>query len=171
VVAVLPDGRGTRVGRLDFVDNAVDPASGTVRVKAVFANQDHALWPGAYVNVQLALQSLPGAVVIPQAAIVQGARGHAVFVVGDDNVAAQRPLKVLQALGTDAAVSGVQPGERLVLDGRQNLRTGTRVSERTAERPAGDQRASADPPRSADAPGSAASRPGPSATGGARTLP
>jgi RND family efflux transporter MFP subunit len=81
VLAVLPEGRGLRVGRLDFVDNLVDPASGTVKVKALFGNKDQALWPGAYVNINLSLQSLPGAVVVPQATIVQGARGTAVFVV------------------------------------------------------------------------------------------
>jgi multidrug efflux pump subunit AcrA (membrane-fusion protein) len=137
VAAMLPEGRGLRVGRLDFVDSLVDPASGTVKVKAVFSNKDQSLWPGAYVNVSLALQSLPGAVVVPQASIVQGARGTAVFVVDDGGLAAMRPVKVLQALGTDAAVSGLKPGEKVVLDGRQNVRPGARLVERSADRPAG----------------------------------
>ena len=154
VLAVLPDGRGTRVGRLHFVDSAVDAASGTVRVKALFANADQALWPGAYATVQLALQSLPGALVIPQATIVQGARGTAVFVVDEQAVAALRPVKVLQPLGTDAAVSGLRPGEKVVLDGRQNLRPGMRVAERAAERGAGAAGGRAGEP------GGAASRPG-----------
>jgi RND family efflux transporter MFP subunit len=143
VLAVLPEGRGTRVGRLDFVDSLVDPASGTVRVKALFANRDQALWPGAYVDVRLALQPLAGAVVVPQATIVQGARGTAVFVVDDDSVVAIRPVRVLQALGAEAAVSGLRPGEKVVLDGRQNVRPGSKVVERAAERPAGDPRAAA----------------------------
>jgi RND family efflux transporter MFP subunit len=165
VLAVLPEGRGTRVGRLDFVDSVVDPASGTVRVKALFANRDQALWPGAYVEVQLALQPLAGAVVVPQATIVQGARGTAVFVVDDDSMVAIRPVKVLQALGAEAAVSGLRPGEKVVLDGRQNVRPGSKVVERAAERSGGDPRAAAQ--RSpggavpADRPASGAERPKP----------
>ncbi len=167
VEAVLPEGRGTRIGTLDFVDSLVDAASGTVRVKARFANKDQALWPGAYVNVNLSLQSLPGAVVVPQAAIVQGARGTTVFVVDADGLAAVRPVKVLQALGADAAVSGVKPGEKVVLDGRQNVRPGTRLIERSPDRPGGG-RGGASSPRGAasGAPGTAgASAPpaGPSA--------
>jgi len=135
VLAVLPEGRGLRVGRLDFVDNLVDPASGTVKVKALFGNKDQALWPGAYVNIKLSLQSLPGAVVVPQATIVQGARGTAVFVVDADGLASMRPVEVLQPLGDEAAVSGLKPGEKVVLDGRQNVRPGVRLIERGSDRP------------------------------------
>jgi RND family efflux transporter MFP subunit len=133
VLALLPEGRGQRIGRLEFVDSLVDPASGTVKVKALFANKDQALWPGAYVNVSLSLQALAGAVLVPQAAIVQGARGHSVFVIDEQGLAASRPVKLLQALGSEAAVGGLKPGEKVVLDGRQNLRTGSRVVERAAE--------------------------------------
>lgn len=135
VLALLPEGRGTRSGRLDFVDNLVDAASGTVKVKALFDNRDQALWPGAYVTVQVTLHSLPGAVLVPQASIVQGARGTTVFVVDAGGVAAVRPVRVLQALGTEAAVSGVRPGEKIVLDGRQNVRPGGKVVERAADGP------------------------------------
>ena len=146
VQAVLPEGRGQRVGRLDFVDSLVDPASGTVKVKALFANKDQALWPGAYVNVNLTLQSLPGAVVVPQAAIVQGARGTAVFVVDAEGLAAVRPIKVLQALGSEAAVSGIKPGEKVVLDGRQNVRPGVKLIERAPDRAGGGGRGGASAP-------------------------
>ena len=124
---------GLRKGKLSFVDSAVDGASGTVKVKAVFANKDQALWPGAYVTVKMALQSLPDAIVVPQAAIVQNARGTAVFVAGPGNLAAIRPVKVLAAAGTEAVVSGLKAGERVVLDGRQNVRPGTQLIERSAE--------------------------------------
>lgn len=133
VTAVLPDGQGQRQGRLVFVDSVVDPASGTVKAKARFANQDQALWPGAFVTVKMAVQTLPGAIVVPQAAIVQGARGTAVFVAGPGNVAALRPVKVVIAAGTEAVVSGLKAGERVVLDGRQNVRPGTPLVERAAE--------------------------------------
>jgi RND family efflux transporter MFP subunit len=143
VTALLPDSPaagpggasapGLRKGKLSFVDSAVDGASGTVKVKAVFANKDQALWPGAYVTVKMALQNLPDAIVVPQAAIVQGARGTSVFVAGPGNVAAIRPVKVLAAAGPEAVVSGLRAGERVVLDGRQNVRPGSPLIERPAE--------------------------------------
>ena len=124
---------GSRQGKLLFVDSNVDAASGTIKVKAQFSNADQALWPGAYVTVKMALQTLPDAIVVPQAAIVQGARGTAVFAAGPGNLAVIRPVKVLASAGTDAVVSGLRPGERIVLDGRQNVRPGTPLIERAAE--------------------------------------
>jgi RND family efflux transporter MFP subunit len=137
VSAALPDspasGAALRQGKLSFVDSTVDASSGTVKVKAVFNNKDQALWPGAYVSVKMALQTLPDAIVVPLAAIVQGARGTAVFVAGPGNVAAIRPVKILTSAGTEAVVSGLKAGERIVLDGRQNVRPGTPLIERAAE--------------------------------------
>ena len=131
VTATLPDGRGVRQGTLSFVDSAVDAESGTVKAKALFANPDHLLWPGAFVTVKMALQTLPGAIVVPQAAIVQGARGNVVFVVEPDGRAAMRTVQVLASAGTEAVVSGIRAGERVVVDGRQNLRPGAPVVEAT----------------------------------------
>lgn len=130
VQATLPDNGGELVGRLAFVDNAVDAASGTVKVKAVFDNRDLRLWPGAFVNVALSVQTLRGAVVLPQAAIVQGATAKTVFVVGGDAKVTQRTVEVLAAAGTEAAVSGVEPGSRVVVEGKSNLRPGSVVRER-----------------------------------------
>ena len=132
VVATLPEGRGQRSGKLQFVDSQVDAASGTVKVKAGFDNKDQALWPGAYVDVQLNVQTLSNAIVVPQAAIVQNARGTVVFVVDADGRAALRPVNVVQAAGLDAVVTGVKPGERVVLDGRQNVRPGVQLIVRDA---------------------------------------
>ena len=136
ITALLPDsaaGTAPRQGKLSFVDSAVDASSGTVKVKAVFANPDQSLWPGAYVTVKMALQTLPSAIVVPLSAIVQGARGTAVFVAEPGNVAAIRPVKVLAAAGTEAVVSGLKAGERVVLEGRQNVRPGSLLIERSAE--------------------------------------
>jgi len=130
VFAILPEGRGTLVGKLQFVDNAVDANSGTVRVKAQFANADEKLWPGAYVPVRLAVQTLKDAVVIPQAAIIQSPRGRIVYVVDDAKKATARPVELIHPFGEEAAASGPNPGERIVLDGRQNLRNGSSVIER-----------------------------------------
>ena len=142
VQAALPDDRGALDGRLVFVDNAVDAASGTVRVKAEFANRELRLWPGAFVNVRLSVQTLSGVVVLPQAAIVQGLTAKTVFVVDADGKAALRPVELLAAAGTEAAVSGVEPGTRVVVEGKQNLRPGNTVRERAPdEAPAGKGRA------------------------------
>jgi RND family efflux transporter MFP subunit len=132
VTASFPEAGGTAVGKLLFVDNTVDTGSGTVRVKAEFANKDERLWPGAFVTIRLAVQSLKGASVIPQAAIIQSPRGKMVYVVDAGNKASPRPVEVLYAEGVDAAVTGLRAGERVVLDGRQNLRLGATVVERAA---------------------------------------
>jgi RND family efflux transporter MFP subunit len=134
VTAALPAG-GTRIeGRLRFVDNTVDASTGTVRVKAIFDNKDQRLWPGAFVNVELTARTLKDAVVVPQAAVVQGPRGRNVYVVGPDNKALQKPVDVVLPSGADAVVTGIEAGERVVVDGRQNLRPGSRVVERAPGR-------------------------------------
>jgi len=130
VMAQLPEGSGTTTGKLKFVDNAVDASSGTIRVKAEFANRNERLWPGAFVQIRLAVQTLPGASVVPQAAIIQSPRGRIVYVVAADNKANPRPVELVYAEGETAAVTGVLPGERIVVDGRQNLRPGAAVIER-----------------------------------------
>lgn len=154
VTATLPDNRGQRQGKLIFVDNLVDAGSGTVKVKAMFANRDHVLWPGAYVTVNLALRTLADAIVVPQAAIVQGARGNAVIVAGKNNIAALRPIKIITAAGPDAVVEGLTPGERVVLDGRQNVRPGSVLAERVPD-PARAARAAAGGASGASAPAGA----------------
>jgi RND family efflux transporter MFP subunit len=137
VQAALPEGRKPRTGKLQFVDNAVDLASGTVRVKAQFDNADQALWPGAFVDVSLTVRTLRGVVVVPQAAVIQGPRGTTLFVIEEDNKAALRPVRIVHSAGTDAVVEGVRAGERVVVDGKQNLRPGAGVAERSPGAPAG----------------------------------
>lgn len=144
VNAVLPEKRGTIVGKLQFVDNVVDPNSGTVRVKAQFDNASDTLWPGAFVNIQLAARTLADATVVPQAAVIPGPRGAIVYVVDAQNKATARPVEVTYAAGLDAVVNGVQPGEKVVVDGRQNLRSGAVVVERAAGAAAGAASAAGD---------------------------
>lgn len=132
VTAVLPENRGTLTGKLQFVDNNIDASSGTVKVKAVFDNKQQTLWPGAFVNVRLVVETLKDATVVPQASLIQGPRGNIVYVVDEGGKAAARPITVVQAAGTDAVVTGVKAGERVVVDGRQNLRPGAPVAERAA---------------------------------------
>jgi RND family efflux transporter MFP subunit len=127
VTATFPESGASASGKLLFVDNTVDANSGTVKVKAEFTNKDERLWPGAFVNIRLAVQTLKGASVIPQAAIIQSPRGKMVYVIDPAGKASPRPVEVLYAEGTEAAVSGVAPGDKVVLDGRQNLRPGASV--------------------------------------------
>ena len=158
VTAVLPDNRGSAVGRLQFVDNAVDANSGTVRVKAEFGNREEALWPGAFVTVRLAVRTLKDATVVPQAAVIQGPRGSIVYVIDSQDKAQARPVEVVYGSGLDAVVSGVQPGERVVLDGRQNLRAGVAVAEHAASAPLGaDGGGRVRVPGASGAPGASAS--------------
>ena len=167
VTAVLPDQRGSVVGRLKFVDNVVDPNSGTVRVKAEFANRDELLWPGAFVSVRLAVRTLKDATVLPQAAVILAPRGSIVYVVDAQNKAQARPVEVVYSAGLDAVVTGVQAGERVVLDGRQNVRGGVAVAERAASAAGPGRAASAAGVTSAASPASAAS----AAAANGRTAP
>lgn len=126
VTATLADGGGSFTGRLQFMDNTVEASSGTVKAKAVFANPQFKLWPGAFVEVAQTVKTLKDVVVVPQPAVIQSIRGPIVYVVAN-GVAALRPVKLLHAEGGDAAISGVKPGEEVALDGRQNLRPNAAV--------------------------------------------
>jgi RND family efflux transporter MFP subunit len=114
-------------GTLSFIDNTVDPQAGTIRVKAQFDNRGHSLWPGQYVNTRVTVQTLPGAVVIPQAAIITNTRGTFVYVVDQDKSARQVAVARLHAFGLNAAVSGLAGDEQVITEGKQNLRPGGKV--------------------------------------------
>lgn len=131
VTAKLPENKGAVQGRLQFVDSAVDAATGTVKAKARFDNREAQLWPGAFVNVELTAGTLKDAVVIPLASIIQSTRGPIVYVV-QDGKAVIRKIQVLASQADEAAVTGVQGGDRVVLEGRQNLRPDSAVVERAA---------------------------------------
>ena len=134
VTAVLPEKGGSFDGRLQFVDNAVDAASGTVKVKAQFSNKEQKLWPGAFINVRMVVRTLKDAIVVPQAAIIQNQRGTIVFVVDKaSKTVSVRPVQLVVAQGDDAVVTGLRGGERVVLDGKQNVRPGSTVVERPRE--------------------------------------
>lgn len=132
VTATLPEDKKPLIGKLQFVDNAVDPASGTVKLKAVFNNKDSKLWPGLFVNVGLTTKKIEDALVVPQAAIIQSVRGPIVYVV-EEGKAVVRPIKMVFSAGPEAAVTGVQENDVLVVDGKQNLRPGVKVVERPKE--------------------------------------
>ena len=132
VTATLADNGGVFKGKLQFVDSAVDPASGVVKAKAYFQNDDEKLWPGAFVEIQQNLRQVKDALVVPQAAVIYGARGATVYVV-ENGKAVVRPVKVVQPQGAEVAITGVEAGESVVLEGKQNLRPGSAVVERAKD--------------------------------------
>lgn len=133
VKAELPEGGAPHLGKLQFVDNSVDAASGSVKAKAIFTNTDPPLWPGAFVNVRLTIDTLRKVVVLPQEALIQSARGTLVYVVDNEGKALAQALKVLHSANGQAAVTGVESGRRVIVDGRQNLRPGVKVIDRSLE--------------------------------------
>jgi multidrug efflux system membrane fusion protein len=115
-------------GRLVFIDNAVDASTGTVRLRARFANQDLALWPGQFVGVSLRLYEQKGAIVVPSPAVQTGPEGDYVFLLREDSTVEVRPVKVERTEGGLAVVaSGLAPGERVVTSGQLRLGPNTRV--------------------------------------------
>lgn len=134
VTATLADNGGSFKGKLQFVDSVVDAASGSVKAKAYFKNDEEKLWPGAFVEISQTLRELKDALVIPQAAVIYGARGAFAYAV-QDGKAVMRPLKIVQSQGAEVAVTGLALGESIILDGRQNVRPGSPVVERSKEPP------------------------------------
>lgn len=121
-------------GELTFVDNAVDTTTGTIQLKATFANTDSALWPGQFVQVTMTLAQVPRAVVVPAQAIQTGQNGDYVFVVNSDQAVEMRPVKTGQSVGGATVISsGLKPGETVVTDGQLNLVSGRKVSIQTEQ--------------------------------------
>jgi membrane fusion protein, multidrug efflux system len=115
-------------GTLVTVDNQIDPTTGTVKLRALFGNQDYLLFPNQFVNARLLVDVLTNATVIPSAAVQRGAQGTFVYVVQPDRTVNVRPVKLGPAQGERVAVTeGVRPGEALVVDGADKLRDGARV--------------------------------------------
>jgi membrane fusion protein, multidrug efflux system len=115
-------------GTLVTVDNQIDPTTGTVKLRALFGNQDYLLFPNQFVNARLLVDVLTDATVIPSAAVQRGAQGTFVYVVQPDRTVNVRPVKLGPTQGERVAVTeGVKPGEALVVDGADKLREGARV--------------------------------------------
>ena len=114
-------------GKLSFIDNSVDPQAGVIRVKAEFGNKDTDLWPGQYVNTKLVSQVLKDALVVPQNAIISNTRGTFVYAVAPDQTAKMVKITRLHSFGEHAAVSGLDGSEQVIVDGKQNLRPGSKV--------------------------------------------
>ena len=122
------DSTGPLHGVLTFVDNAVDSTTGTIMLKARFANADERLWPGEFVTTTLRLYVQRQALIIPSSAIINGSSGSLVFVIGSDGRAATRDVTVGRSVGDDVIVeSGLSAGETVVTDGQLRLTAGAAV--------------------------------------------
>jgi len=127
-------------GYLQSIDNQIDPTTGTVKLKAVFANADGALFPNQFVNARLLVDTLRNATLVPNAAIQRSPQSAYVLVVKPDNTVEARNVAIQMSQGNDTAIaSGLTPGETVVVDGVDKLQPGSKVVARTP---------SAAPPRS-----------------------
>ena len=112
-----------------MVNNQVDSTSGTIRLKAVFENKDHALWPGQSVSTRLLVQTLKDATVVPDDAIQHGTEGLYAFIVNQDNKAELRKVKVSQSIdGRSVVEQGLSPGQQVITSGQFKVQPGTLVS-------------------------------------------
>ena len=115
-------------GVLTFIDNGIDPATGTVLLKATFPNTDRALWPGQFLNAVLTLAVEKEAIVVPSPAVQTGQAGTYVMVVKSDKTVEMRPVVVARTVGDESVIaSGLRAGETVVTDGHLRLVPGARV--------------------------------------------
>jgi multidrug efflux system membrane fusion protein len=129
-VDALPAGEAANPvkGTLTFFDNKVDPMTGTIRLKATFANADRRLWPGRFANVSVLLALEPDSVGVPEAAVVTSQSGPSVFVVKKDQSVEIRPVRVRRTVdGTSIIDSGVSAGETVVTEGQLRLGPNSKV--------------------------------------------
>jgi len=116
-------------GKLAFVDNGVDPSSGTVLLKGEFSNKDGRLWPGQFVRVRVRLYVQGNATVVPTTAVTNSQSGTYLFVVKPDTTVEARPITVQRTWGDYSVIdSGVRPGETVVTDGQLRLSPGAKAS-------------------------------------------
>src|SRR5712671_5270360 len=129
-IALSTDGkRVLSTGTLSLINNQVDTSSGTVRLKAVFDNTDHALWPGQSVSTRLLIKTLKDATVVPDDAIQHGNDGLYAYTVNQDNKAELRKLKVSQSIdGRSVVDDGLSPGQQVITAGQYKVQPGTLVS-------------------------------------------
>ena len=124
-------------GRVETIDNEIDPATGTSRLKAIFDNKSNALFPNQFVNVRLLVEIRKDRILIPAVAIQRGPQGTYVYVVKEDQTADVRPVTVGTIEAAQASVeSGLSEGERVVVDGVDKLRAGSKVKVNSEQGPA-----------------------------------
>jgi membrane fusion protein, multidrug efflux system len=141
VTALSSDGlKVLSQGRLALVNNEVDQASGTIRMKATFANNDNVLWPGLSVATRLLVETLKQVVVVPEGAIQRGPNGLYAYVIGEDNKVSVQNIEVSEERDGQAVVSkGLTAGQKVVVAGQYRLQQGVVVQGTEADAPAAPQ--------------------------------
>jgi multidrug efflux system membrane fusion protein len=134
VIAITTDGKKPLAeGTLSVVNNQVDTTSGTIRLKAVFDNKDHTLWPGQSVSTRLLVNTLKGATVVPDGAIQHSTNGLYAYTVDENNKAVLNKVKVTQSIdGRSVVGEGLSPGQRVITTGQYKVSPGTLVSSAVA---------------------------------------
>jgi multidrug efflux system membrane fusion protein len=129
MVRLPSDAEGAaRVGKVEFLDNAVQNGTGTINLRATLPNADHHFWPGQFVDVKLVLTTQKGAVLIPSQATQISQKGPFVYVIKADDTAELRPVTLGQRQGDDVAVTGgLSANERVVVAGQLTVRPGGKV--------------------------------------------
>ena len=123
-------------GTLQSIDNQIDPTTGTVKLKAVFANSDGALFPNQFVNARILIDTLRNVTLVPNAAIQRSPQSTFVYTVNPDNTVAAKNVEVKLTQGDQTAIArGLNPGETVVVDGVDKLQPGTKVVARAAAQP------------------------------------
>ena len=137
-----------QTGELLLVDNQVNAQTATIRLKAVFPNPDHALWPNAFVKARMNLTIMKGALVVPASVVQRGPNGTFAYVAAANNTVAPKPVEVQSIEGEQAVIAkGLNEGDVVVTDGQNQLKPGSKIAPRA---PAGAS-ASASPAASSSA--------------------
>ena len=135
-------------GTLLTIDNTIDPATGTIKLKATFPNASYQLWPGQFTNARLLVSTSTGALTLPSAAVRHGQDGLFVFVVKPDQTVARQAVEIERDDGVSVVVTkGVEEGQRAVVDGHSRLQNGSRVSLTSGGPSGGAPKQPAPPPR------------------------
>ena len=140
-----PDGKAVD-GELSFINYTVNTDTGTINLKATFPNPQEKLWPGAFARVTLHAGLSKGAVVLPPQAILEGPNGRFVYAVDGESKVIEKPVALLRVQNEMAVIDGIGSGERVVLEGGKNLRSGmvVQVAEPSAPKSSSDKSAGAD---------------------------
>lgn len=134
VHAEAPNQAARDTGRVSFIDNLIDRATGTIRVKGTFDNRGRHLWPGQFVNVTVTLTTVPDAITVPSVAVQNGPQGQFVYVVTQEKAVEMRPITIERTRGDQTVIaSGVVAGETVVTDGQLRLTPGSKVAIKTAD--------------------------------------
>jgi membrane fusion protein, multidrug efflux system len=135
-IALSSEGQELDRGTLTLIDNKIDPATDTVRLKAIFANEQQRLWPGQFVNVRILMQTLHNVLTVPSDAVSQGPTGSFTYLLKSDGTVDMRSITVSRDVGGVAQITaGLNDGDRVVTNGQYRLQPGARVRVDTSNAP------------------------------------